>query len=140
MYKAKQVLGEVKFQCYVVCRKCFSIYQQCIETSGIHRKSKQCSFKQFPFHPQLRMRSSCGTLLKSIELASKKTYLYPFLMYCYLGLDVSLQSILIGPIFSMIVRSGDVDQLPVAYCKMSNMVKISVMKASHFSLNQEIWA
>ena len=102
VYKAKQVLGEVKFQCYVVCRKCFSIYQfsQCIETSGIHRKSKQCSFRRFPFHPQLRMRSPCGTLLlKSVELASKKTYLYPFLMYCYLGLDLSLQSMFDRPNF-----------------------------------------
>ena len=33
VYKAKQV------QCFVVCRKCFSIYQfsQCIESSGSHR-------------------------------------------------------------------------------------------------------
>jgi hypothetical protein len=46
------------------------------------------------------MRSPCGTLLlKSVELASRKTYLYPFLMYCYLGLDVSLQSMFDRPNF-----------------------------------------
>lgn len=101
-YKAKQILGEIRFQCYVVCRKCFSIYPyaQCIESSGTHRTSKQCSFQRYPFHPQLRMRSPCRTLLlKSVELASKKTYLYPFSMYCYLGLDVSLQSMFDRPNF-----------------------------------------
>lgn len=102
VYRAKQILGEIKFQRYVVCRKCFSVYPfvQCIESSGAHRKSKMCSFRRYPLHPHMRMRSPCGTLLlKSVELASRKTYLYPFLMYCYLGLDVSLQSMFGRPNF-----------------------------------------
>ena len=85
-------------------QKRFSIFQysQCIETSSIHCKSKGCSFKRFPFYPQLRRRSPCGTLLlKTFELASKKTYLYPFLMYCFLSLDVSLQSMFDRPLFSV---------------------------------------
>ena len=59
--------------------------------------SKSCSFKRFPSHPHINMRSACGTLLlKSVELA---TYLYPFLTYCYLGLDVSLQTLFDRPTF-----------------------------------------
>ena len=51
-----------------------------------------------PLHPHSRMRAPCGNhLLKSVELASKKTY--PFLMYCYLRLDVSLQSMFDRPNF-----------------------------------------
>lgn len=41
----------------------------------------------------------------------------------------------------MIVKSGDIGQLPVAYYKMSMMVKFGInlcaMKASHFSLSQQ---
>lgn len=80
----------------------FSIYpfSECIESSGTHRKSKLCLFQCYPFHPQMRMRSPCGApLLNSVQLASRKTYFYPFLMYCYLGLDVSLQSMFDHPSF-----------------------------------------
>ena len=46
------------------------------------------------------MRRPCGTvLLKSVELASGAKYLYPRLTYCYLGLEVSLQSLLQRPNF-----------------------------------------
>ena len=85
VYKAKQILGEIRFKCYVVCRKCFSIYSfmECVEGSGARRRSAHCTFKQYPSHPHLRMRSPCGTLLlKNVELATKITYLYPFSMYC----------------------------------------------------------
>ena len=98
LYKAKKMPGEVIFQRYVVCTKCFSLYtfSQSIEVSpNGTRQSKYCSFQRFPSHPQACMRSKCGTLLlKNVELASKKTYFYPFLTYCYLGLDVSIQSLL----------------------------------------------
>lgn len=46
------------------------------------------------------MRAPCGALLlKSVEFASGVTYLYPRLTYCYLGLEVSLQSFLLRPDF-----------------------------------------
>ena len=94
VYKVKQLVGELKFERFVVCKKCFSIYTlaNCIEDSGSGRRSKHCSFQRFPLHPYLSMRSPCGAqLLKTVELASRQTYLYPILMYCYLGVDVSLQ-------------------------------------------------
>ena len=72
VYKAKQIMGEIRFKCYVVCRKCFS-FMECVEGSGARRRSAHCTFKQYPSHPHLRMRSPCGTLLlKNVELATKK--------------------------------------------------------------------
>ena len=102
MYKARKAIGEVIFQRFVVCRKCLSLYtfSESIESSGTIKKSKHCSFCRFPSHPHTSMRLPCGTLLlKSVELASKRTYLYPFLTYCYLGLEVSLQSMFDTPNF-----------------------------------------
>ena len=56
----------------------------------------------------------CGTvLLKTVELACEKTYLYPQLTYCYLGLEVSLQRLLLHPDFSIyceLWRSRQIDK------------------------------
>ena len=57
-------------------------------------------FLPFPLHPHHSMRGSCGALLlKTVELAGGRTYLYPFLSYCYIGLDQSLQLLLDQPDF-----------------------------------------
>lgn len=46
------------------------------------------------------MRNPCGTLLlKTVELSTGRTYFYPFLTYCYLNIDISLQSFLDRPDF-----------------------------------------
>ena len=46
------------------------------------------------------MRERCGsTLLKTVELVSGQRVLYPFLMYYYLGLECSIQSLLISASF-----------------------------------------
>ena len=68
MYKAKQIVGELKFERFVVCKKCFSIYTlaHCIEGSGSGRRSKRCSFQRYPLHPYLSMRSPCGAQLLKI--------------------------------------------------------------------------
>ena len=61
---------------------------------------KACSFIAFPAHPNHSFRRSCGTrLLKTVELANGRTYFYPFLTYCYVGLDQSLQYLLDRPNF-----------------------------------------
>ena len=36
-------------------------------------------------------KCECHVLLKTVELASGRTYFYPQLTYCYVGLEVSLQ-------------------------------------------------
>ena len=44
------------------------------------------------------MRAACATpLLKSVELASQRKILYPFMTYRYFGLECSLQSLLLIP-------------------------------------------
>ena len=46
------------------------------------------------------MRAPCETvLLKRVELASGSTYFYPYLTYCYLSVQLSIQSFLLRPEF-----------------------------------------
>ena len=102
LYMAHKRGNELKFRKYVVCRKCHNIYYmaQCLEGHGSTQISKRCSFQPFPLHPHRSMQSTCGTLLlKTVELAGGRTYLYPFLSYCYVGLDHSLQLLLDRPDF-----------------------------------------
>lgn len=78
---------------YVVCRKCHNIYRL---NKCINEESKKCRFVSFPRHPQIRLRQPCDTmLLKTVELASGKIIHYPFLTYCYMGLETSLQKLLL---------------------------------------------
>ena len=98
LYKLSRYNGtHVTFRKYVACRKCHQIYHftDCIEGHGLHSKAKKCSFQQFPNHPQRRMRKQCDTiLLKNIELIGGRKLLYPFMTYCYLGLEASLTPLL----------------------------------------------
>ena len=83
---------------YVVCRKCSSVYryEECV--SG--HSSKVCSHRKFPNHPHRRHRQQCGTvLLKSVELSTGRRLLYPFLTYCFLGLQCGLQQLLMNQDF-----------------------------------------
>lgn len=83
---------------YVVCRKCEKLYtyKDCI--SG--HSSKSCTYRKFPDHPHRMRRLECGTLLlKTVELSTGKKMLYPFLTYCYLGLQCGLQQFLLKPDF-----------------------------------------
>ena len=46
------------------------------------------------------MRDPCNvTLLKSVTLSSGKYIFYPYLTYCYLGINISLQQLLKKPDF-----------------------------------------
>lgn len=102
LYKARLLENKLIFDKYVVCKQCHNVYpfSDCVEGPRNARRSKACPFQHFPSHPQQRMRKPCGSvLLKTVELASGKTYLYPRLTYCYLGLEVSLQAFLNRPGF-----------------------------------------
>lgn len=99
LYKARKCLeiNKLNFRRYVVCKRCHRIYyfSECIEGVDSTRRSKLCSFVQFPHHPHCRMRTPCGALLlKTVELANGKRHLYPFLTYCYVSLELSIQSLL----------------------------------------------
>lgn len=100
LYKMRRMLNGVKeFTRYIVCRKCSSVYklEDCKDRNGRVRK---CQFVLFPNHPQSRMRKPCDMLLlKSVELPSNKKILYPYLTYCYLSIETSLQAMLLRPSF-----------------------------------------
>jgi len=50
------------------------------------------SFKEFPNHAHYRLRGECNNaLLKTVELNTGKKIFYPFLTYCYLGLENSIK-------------------------------------------------
>ena len=96
----KSLGDRVKFVRYVVCKKCHKLYyvSDCIE--GTTKKSKKCSFQRFPEHSMRHMRLPCDSLLlKTVEMAGGRTILYPFVTYCYLNLDTSMQMLLNRPGF-----------------------------------------
>ena len=83
---------------YVVCRKCASIYRY--EDCTSSHSSKVCSYRKFPNHRYRRHRQECGSLLlKTVELSTGRKILYPFLAYCYLGLQCGMQRFLLKPDF-----------------------------------------
>ena len=91
--------ANLQFRRYVVCRKCHSVYfyHDCVD---VGLKSKLCIFKPFPHHPHMHMRQNCNNLLlKTVELSSGKRLLYPFMTYCYMSIESSLQRFLQRPSF-----------------------------------------
>lgn len=99
--RKKYLHNESKILQYVVCQKCCSVYKQedCTDGSALNPNSKLCPHKEFPRHPHIYMRQSCGELLlKTIELSSGKRILYPYMSYCYLSLKYSIESLLSNPI------------------------------------------
>jgi hypothetical protein len=91
-----------KFLKYVVCPKCFSLYslEESKQKIGSREISKRCTFVAYPMHPQISRRAPCNAiLLKSIEMQSGKTLLYPRKIYCYKPLTSSIQNMLHRPGF-----------------------------------------
>ena len=96
VYKLHQYTGSagIRFKKYVACRSCHQLYDigQCCGDEN----SRKCSHVHFPNHPHLRRRQPCGSyLVKTVELASGRKVYYPFLVYCYLDIETSLQSLLL---------------------------------------------
>ena len=92
LYTARKTchIDDLKFKRCVVCHKCHRLYflKECISGTGIAQRSTVCPYKAYPNHPHRRMRTQCGTLLlKTVELASGRKVFYPFMTYCYLGLQ-----------------------------------------------------
>lgn len=101
LHVATKTMQKLEYKKYVVCRKCHKLYNfsDCIYGS-YSKRSKLCSFCQFPNHPHLRMRQQCASLLlKTVEMSSGTKIFYPFLTYCYVGLEASLQMLLHRPSF-----------------------------------------
>ena len=87
----------VTFQKMPVCKVCGAVrsFSQCVERQGLRTKAKVCSTLLG------QSKQTCkGVLLKTVELVSGRTIFYPLLTYCYLNLQVSLQSLLLDPTFT----------------------------------------
>lgn len=91
-----------QFKRFIVCRKCLKLYHygECVTMIGSSRSSKACNFVRYPKHPFHSHRNPCGQLLlKTVQLTSGKTLLYPYKVYCYKSLQSSLQELLVRPGF-----------------------------------------
>lgn len=101
VHTARQFYKNMTFRRYVVCKMCHKLYYfaDCIEGAS-SKRSKVCCFCKFPLHPFPSRRKQCGgLLLKTVEMSSGKKFFYPFMTYCYMGLEVSLQGLLNRPAF-----------------------------------------
>ncbi len=100
VYLLKDFFGwKETFVRYVVCRKCYSVYDstKCTEQIGTSTVSKTCNYRS---HPNSSHIHCCNTLLlKTVHLQSGKTKLIPFKVYCYMSLQTSIQKLLLYPGF-----------------------------------------
>lgn len=90
------------FTKYVVCRHCLRLYEysSCIDKVSSSQHSKRCMFVKYPHHSQRARRQPCNSLLlKNVEVASKKSILYPFKVYCYRSLKHSLEQLFLRDSF-----------------------------------------
>lgn len=96
------VKGKVSFTKFVVCRKCHALYDLsiCQEKIGSRIQSKSCVHKPFPDHPHCSKRGPCNcVLLKSVEVKSGLSFLYPYKIFCYKSLKLSLEKLFLRPSF-----------------------------------------
>lgn len=90
------------FQTLIVCSKCHKLYtlEDCVTKTGATKTSRCCSHVKYPNHLRRSGRAPCGTLLlRTIQLRSGRTFLYPFKVYCFRSLRTSLQELLLRPGF-----------------------------------------
>ena len=85
-----------KFEKYVVCVKCGSLYsyKNCCQTSGSREYSKTCNHIQYRNHPHESHRAPCGQKLLRKIITQNGKKLYPIKTYCYCSLRNSLSEIL----------------------------------------------
>lgn len=100
LYRAKKYLGRLheSFIKIVTCPSCHKLhkYEDCW-TVDVHGKkvSRICSFRQYPTHPQARMRAPCSkVLLKTVRSSNGSDYLAPVQTYCYKSVITSLEELL----------------------------------------------
>ena len=87
LYKLKKHFHQsCEYDYFVVCPKCFSLYQMevcIIKIPGHEVQSKVCDHVEFPHHPHSSRRVSCGAVLmkkikigEKYKLVPKKTFVY----------------------------------------------------------------
>lgn len=103
LYTMRKTIGyNDDFQKYVICPTCHRVYEykQCVSKCGSQESTKFCTHVKFPRHRYRSGRAPCNApLLRSVTLYTGKKFLYPFKIYCYRKLAVSLQELLLRPGF-----------------------------------------
>lgn len=99
MHGVKKLCGNMadKFEKYVVCPRCHSIYlyADCFTIVGGRKVPKNCPHIAYPKHSQSSRRKACNeTLLSEVTLANGTKRYYPRKVYCYMPLISSLSSLL----------------------------------------------
>lgn len=88
---------EDKFTRYVVCIKCYNIYniEDCHTLIRGEKVPRNCSHVPFPNHPQRARRGPCNQpLLEKLKTQSGKEILQPLKIYCYRSIEYSLSKLL----------------------------------------------
>ena len=98
LYNLKKSFGllDDKFEKYVICPKCSSLYQfkECFSATIIGISPKRCSHIRFRNHPHVSKRQPCGhRLIREVVTKTGKKH-YPLKCYCYNSITNSLKSIL----------------------------------------------
>ena len=96
LMKKMFAIGTDKFEKYVICGKCESLYQysECFQYTLFGKSPKTCSHVSFPNHPHASRRTQCGHKLVKEIVTKKGTKYSPVKTYCYLPLVESMTTIL----------------------------------------------
>ena len=93
LYKFRKFCGqnEPPFLRYVVCKKCYYIYEfdDCFEVVGTKKIPKRCIHRSSSYAPICN-----SALFKQVELMNGRTIYYPIKVYCYMPLLQSFQKLL----------------------------------------------
>ena len=91
-------LNTDEFVKFVVCPKCHKLYtyDQAMTVVDGRKETNTCDFVRFPNHIHERMRTPCGASLMKVVVSTNgsKQWLYPYKIYAYQSLKVSLQRLL----------------------------------------------
>ena len=100
LYMAYKSLGikQNAFAVYVVCGRCYSIYDLKDCTDHDSGRSKRCTYLAFPDHRMSYHRVAChGPLLKQVSYMNGKFKHLPIIAYPYKSVCQSLERILMRP-------------------------------------------
>ena len=96
--RIEQLVGLTKgtFIDYVVCPKCSCIYEynDCVLSVSGRKQLKKCCHVEYPNHPRVSRRKSCGTVLLKSQKKKKGTMLTPIKVFPYRPLKRSISQLL----------------------------------------------
>ena len=99
------------------CHKLFTYHDAQFVDRENKKHSKTCDHIRFPNHPQQRMRDDCGAELmrKYVSADGERIFLYPYKVYTYQSLKVSLQQLLTRKDILESLKTTRTEELSVCY-------------------------